>query len=321
MPGYKALILAAGLGRRLRPITHRRPKALMPVCNVPCLDLLAMHLKAAGVRSLAINVHHLPNLIERHVDGGRHYGMPVRISREEHILGIGGAIGKLRDFWDDAPFLVVNGDLVETLDLSAALKHHQERGNIATMILHDHPRFNNVWVDAFDRVIGVGEMMASESLKPVQRLAFTGVHVISPEILRFLPRNGYSDILEVYLNLAAKGAVIGGFMAKGHYWRDLGTVEDYRDVHADLYRGTAPPELILQECSWPFVHPEARVDQKAELRGWSCVGAESIVGPGCTLENTLVLGNAVIEPGLSMREAVVADGAIVRESAVGGVII
>ncbi len=320
MPGYKALILAAGLGQRLRPITNRRPKALMPVCNVPCLDLLASHLKAVGVQSLAINVHHLPNLIEQHVDGGRHYGIPVLISHEKSILGIGGAIGKLRDFWDDAPFLAVNGDMVETLDLSAALKHHQEAGNIATMILHDHPRFNKVWVDASDRVAGVGQKMASESLKPVHRLAFTGVHIISPEILMFLPRNGYSDIVEVYLNLVAKGALIGGFRMKGHYWRDLGTVADYQGVHADLYSGKAPIELMPQAGSWPFVHPGAHVGPKAELRGWSCVGAGSLVGPGCTLENALVLNNAIIEPGLSVREAVVADGARVYDSVAGGVV-
>lgn len=319
MPCSRALILAAGLGQRLQPITHRRPKALMPVCNVPCLDLLAMRLKAGGVKALAVNVHHLPHIIERHVNRGRHYGIPVRISHEPMILGIGGAIGKLWDFWDDEPFLVVNGDLVENLDISAAFRHHQEAGNMATMILHDYPRFNNVWLNAMDWLVGVDHRMASESLNPIQRLAFTGVHIMSPGILEHLPRNGYSDILDVYLKLASSGARIGGFRATGHYWRDLGTVADYQGVHADLYSGAAPSGLIPQGGSWPFVHPEAQVDPTAELRGWSCVGAGSRVGSGCILENCLVLDNAIIRDGVRLSEAVVADGALVCHSMAGGV--
>ena len=135
MIGSRALILAAGLGQRLRPITYRRPKALVPVCNIPCLDLLAMQLKAVGVNELAVNVHHLPHLIERHVERVGNYGIPVHISHEPTILGIGGAIGKLRDFWDDHAFLVANGDLVENLDLPAAFDFHRESGAVATMIV------------------------------------------------------------------------------------------------------------------------------------------------------------------------------------------
>ena len=86
--------------------------------------------------------------------------------------------------------------------------------------------------------------MVSEYIKPIRLLAFTGVHVMSPEILESLPRNGYSNILDVYLDLAAKRARILGFRAEGHYWRDLGTVEDYRGVHADLYDGSAPSAII-----------------------------------------------------------------------------
>jgi mannose-1-phosphate guanylyltransferase len=167
---------------------------------------------------------------------------------------------------------------------------------------------------------GVHDRIVSEPKKPMQRLAFTGVHIMSPEILEHLPANGYSDILDVYLKLASRGERIGGFRATGHYWRDLGTVADYQGVHADLYSGAAPWQLIPQGGFWPFIHPEAHVHPSAKLRGWSCVGAGSRIGPDCILVNCLVLDNAIIKAGVRLREVVVADGALVCDSAEGGVV-
>jgi len=135
----KAMILAAGEGRRLRPLTTVCPKALMPVVNRPVIDRIIQFLKSHGVGEIIVNAHHHYEKIVDHLKEGSCFDMKVEVRVEKEILGTGGGIKNTRDFWDKAPFVVINGDILTDMDLRKAYESHLKRGNLATMVLHDLP--------------------------------------------------------------------------------------------------------------------------------------------------------------------------------------
>ena len=143
----KAMILAAGLGTRLRPLTLNTPKALMPVGNVPIIDRIIEYLKTYGISELVVNAHHHYEQIAEHLNSGRHFGINIDVRVEPNILGTGGGIKNTEDFWDKAPFIVINGDVLTNINLRNAYKAHERSGSLATLILHDQPPFNQLKID------------------------------------------------------------------------------------------------------------------------------------------------------------------------------
>ncbi|MCP4687443.1 MAG: nucleotidyltransferase family protein, partial [Desulfobacterales bacterium] len=186
----KALILAAGLGTRLRPYTDRLPKPLFPLGGRPLLDITIHRLASAGFREIVVNTHHLNTAIESHVRG-RDYGIPVHLVHEPAILGAGGAIKNTAEFWTDGPFLVINGDIATDIDPARVYAFHLGHGDPATLVLMDDPEFNTVSVDHRGFITGFGPRDAEARKAAHERLTFTGIQVLNPEILDFIPNNGF----------------------------------------------------------------------------------------------------------------------------------
>ena len=179
----KAMILAAGLGTRLEPLTNIRPKPLFPVLNQPLLGVLIEQLQGMGTTGIIINAHHLAEQMEQFVDRGG-WGLEVELRVESEILGTGGGIKNCADFLRDASlFVVVNADVYHTLDLSPALHYHQEAGNLATLVLCDDPHFNLVGIDGEGRIVSVRGQSIKKSIAPSRILTFTGIHIISSGLL------------------------------------------------------------------------------------------------------------------------------------------
>ena len=149
----KALILAAGLGTRLRPYTLRTPKPLFPIDGVPLIDRIVRQLAGAGCDAVMVNTHHLSDVLERHIRDNA-YPIPVTAIHEPEILGTAGAIKNVAGFWDSRPFMVINSDILFDLDLAAAYQYHLSYGSQATLILWDDSRFNTVRVDPDYRILG-----------------------------------------------------------------------------------------------------------------------------------------------------------------------
>ncbi len=223
--GVKALILAAGFGTRLRPHTGILPKPLFPVDGRPVLDLLIRRLAASGCRGVAVNTHHLHHRIEAFL-AHQEYGIPVLTRFEPEILGTGGAIRNLADFWDDEPFLVVNGDILIDIDFRAVLRFHRGHPHPATLVLCDDPEFNTVRVDEAGRIL---RFSAADPPDPALRpLTFTGVQVLDPEILQRIPAGIFSSSITAYEELIREGRAPRAFIPEGIRWRDLGTPDRYR---------------------------------------------------------------------------------------------
>ena len=317
----KAMILAAGLGTRLLPLTEKRPKPLFPILDRPLIDILIRRLERSGCEAVIINTHHLAHMIDEFVEMVQHssgirktaerrppaiskgiggqreaaslipgelqsvkaqpYGIPVVTRYEPTILGTGGAIKNVEDFWNDEPFLVINGDIFTNIDLGEVYRFHLNHKHPVTLVLHDCPPFNHVWVDQMDHVTGFGvtepcppsriaplegarrtaerrppatstkdngiptkgiggqgeavllapdlhEKRQEDAGEDYRRLAFTGIHVLDPQVLSFIPKAAFYSIIDAYCEMIRDGLTIKGFIARNHYWHDIGTMAGYQ---------------------------------------------------------------------------------------------
>ena len=226
----KALILAAGFGTRLMPYTRTVPKPLFTVAGKPLIDILIRRLAAAGCEAVAVNTHHLHEKIAAFIAGTR-YPIPVTIRYEPRILGTGGAIRNLADFWDRRPFMVVNSDILTDIDFADVHERHLAHGDPATLVLYDDPEFNTVTLSAGGRVTGFDGSDAN----PLdgRRLTFSGIQVVNPEVLDHIP-DGFSSSIDAYRSLLARGRNIRGLVAVRERWSDLGTPERYRRACIDM---------------------------------------------------------------------------------------
>lgn len=278
----QALLLAAGYGTRLRPYTDIRPKPLFPVVNRPLLDIVIASLQAAGCSRVIVNCHHLHDQVERAVRGHR----DVLVQIEPEILGTGGSIAKAFEQFDREPVLVVNGDIYHDIDLGMVYRHHLQCGQPVTMAMHDYPRFNGVST-------AHGLVRGFNPKENDIRRAFTGVHVLDPEIIDLIPKNRFFHIIDLYAGLAEQGK-IAEVPVDGCFWRDIGTPEDYLQLHGQLL-GNSP--------RWE-IHPSASIGDDVVLEEWGVIGGGCRLENGVKLQRTVVWENVRIEQGRACRDCI-----------------
>jgi NDP-sugar pyrophosphorylase family protein len=222
----KTMILAAGLGTRLMPYTQYTPKSLFTLSRQPVIDLVINRLDNAGCEAITINTHHLHHKIEAFI-ATKNYTLPVHLKHEPMILGTGGAIKNASDFFDNKPFMLINSDIVTDIDLRQVYNFHLSHAHPVTMVMHDYPEFNNVSVDTNGCIIEFHSTTADK------RLAFTGIHVIDPMILDFIPDSQFYSIIEAYRKVISNNKCIKAFIAKEHYWKDIGKPKAYKEAAFD----------------------------------------------------------------------------------------
>ncbi|MGE5324880.1 MAG: nucleotidyltransferase family protein [Actinomycetota bacterium] len=239
------MVLAAGLGTRLRPLTDDRPKALVQVGGRPLLDIALARLREFGVRDVIVNVHHFADMVVDYLKANQDFGMRVEVSREDDLLlDTGGGLKKagwffLRDNDSlDRPFILHNVDVISTIDLGLMLAFHQEHKPLATVAVQQRESsrcllFDEEFALCGRRVAGrVDELTGSRSAVNVR--SFSGIHVISPRLLHKIREEGAFSIIDAYLRLAGSGEKILAFPADQFYWRDVGRLEDLSQAAEDL---------------------------------------------------------------------------------------
>jgi NDP-sugar pyrophosphorylase family protein len=245
----KAMVLAAGLGTRLRPLTNDCPKALVEVGGRTLLEITLARLRVFGVREVIINVHHFADLVVEYLRANDNFGMRVEISREDLLLDTGGGLKKAASFFlqdsrdNDQPFILHNVDVISTIDIKRMAEFHIENQALATLAVQDRETSRYLLFDDVLQLCGrrMGRDGKTEWARPLaqaQGLAFCGIHVISPRLLTIMTEEGVFSIIPAYLRLAAQGEKILGFRADEYEWRDLGTTEQLIAAAAeDLKRG------------------------------------------------------------------------------------
>jgi NDP-sugar pyrophosphorylase family protein len=229
----KAMVLAAGLGTRLRPLTNGRPKALVEVAGRTLLEITLTRLREFGVREAIVNTHHFAEMIPAYLEAHDNFGMRIEISHEEELLDTGGGLKKAaRFFLEDGAnaaesFLLHNVDVMSTIDLGRMVAFHKEHGALATMAVQERKTSRLLLFDEEGQLQGRATGKAGESGPESRRsLAFSGIHVISPRIFSELSEVGVFSIIDAYLRLADRGEKIVAFRADEYAWRDLGRPED-----------------------------------------------------------------------------------------------
>lgn len=234
----KAMILAAGLGTRLRPLTNTIPKPLLPVGGTPLIVWNLLLLRHHGIRDVIINLHHLGDLIEKELGDGSTVGMRISYSHEPRILGTGGGLKQAERFFEGESFLVLNGDTLCDLDVGALCQFHREENPLATMVVRDDPdvdRWGALELDVDQRILRInGRGRGGEG--PVVKRMFAGVHIIHPRLLRTLPAGRESSIIDAYAREIERGEPVFGYTLHG-YWSDVGTPQRYAEAQADIQRG------------------------------------------------------------------------------------
>jgi NDP-mannose synthase len=227
----KAVILAGGLGTRLKPYTTVFPKPLMPIGESPILEIIVKQLKAKGFNEITLAVGHLSELIMAFFNNGSKYGLKIEYSKEEKKLGTAGGLGLLKNKLVD-DFLVMNGDVLTGLDFSEFLEFHKKTGSIATIALnrrHVDIDFGVVELDENRTLIGYIE-------KPkIDYLVSMGVYAFNESILEYIPSHEYLDIPDLMKRLLSEGEKVNGFIHDG-YWLDIGRPDDYIKANEDIQK-------------------------------------------------------------------------------------
>ena len=227
----KAMILAAGLGTRLRPLTNHLPKALVEVGGRTLLEITLARLRTFGVGEVIINVHHFADMVVEYLKANNNFGMRIETSREEVLLDTGGGLKKAAWFFQEnsdraEPFFLHNVDVISTINLGRLMQVHQDAGALATLAVQDRETSRYLLFDEKNELCGRrAQDQPPEIVRPSQQtraLAFSGIHVISPRLLALLTEQGVFSIIRSYLRLATSGEKIIAFRADEYYWRDLG---------------------------------------------------------------------------------------------------
>jgi mannose-1-phosphate guanylyltransferase len=229
----KAMVLAAGLGTRLRPITNTRPKALVEVGGRTLLEITLSRLKAYGVGEVIINVHHFADMVVDYLKTHHNFGLHIEISREEVLLDTGGGLKKAGWFFEstpDEPFVLHNVDIITTIDLQRMLEFHLEHRPLATLAMQNRKTSRYLLFDDKGRLCG-------KSPTPDPRFAslgFAGIHVISPRLLSMMPADEIFSIVNVYVDLASQGKNILAFPSDEYSWKDMGRPENLKMENSKL---------------------------------------------------------------------------------------
>lgn len=291
----QAMILAAGFGTRLLPFTKFRPKPLFPILNKPLLLLTIERLQRAGCDHIVVNCHHLQQQI---LDALKNM-TGVVIQQEELVLGTGGGLRLALQSFRDEPVLVTNGDIYHAVDFQLLYQSHLNDTASVTMAMHEYPRFNTVSV-------ADGQVAGFDNTGNGRLLAFTGLHVIDPDILSSIPLMQPSSIIDHYRWLLNKKKRIGALRVDGCFWTDMGTVEDYLALHGGLLTGDIPWWQELGEGpESPFYLINREIgNDSLMMKDWVCAG-EVKIGQDVHLERVVLWDGVSVPDGSRLQDMLV----------------
>lgn len=293
---HQAFILGAGLGTRLRPLTDRLPKPLVPLFHRPLaawtMDACAM----AGIRRFAINTHHLPQAWDDFLAEPENPSRDIRLFHETVLLETGGGLRNIASWLENAPLLVHNGDIFTTLPLEKLIAAHQASGLPVTLALRSTGAEKRI---AFDRSLGLVTDVRHELGRAPGTHVFTGIYCINPEFLDLIPDGEIIPVIPAFLELARQGK-LGAVLIDDGVWLDLGDRESYLRAHR---------ELALA----PAIHPSAIIEPGAIVEA-SVIGPHAVVGSGAIVKNSVAWAGAKISPDSVLDECIIFSEKIVKGS-------
>ena len=312
LPRMKAIVLAAGYGTRLSPLSNYLPKPLIPVLGKPLLWHILSKLRKSGIADIGVNMHHCADLVRQFI-AAQDPDLRISLSYEPEILGVAGGIGAFREFLKDEPFFLLhNGDVLSTIAVDRLAKRYAEKRPLMAMVLHDHPAYNNVAVTADGMICDLRDTLKPDSA--ARRLAYTGIAFMDAKILDYIPAHGPADLVPVCLDIIREGRHrIDALIVDGHEWRDVGTVQSYYEVHRALLARKTP---LLPDSNVPadgmYLAEDVTREEGVQVRGFASVGRRCVLKNKCIIENSILWDDVIIEEGAHIKNAIVGKEFIIN---------
>jgi NDP-sugar pyrophosphorylase family protein len=315
----KAMILAAGLGTRLYPLTDTCPKPLLPLLLQPMLAHVLEQLRQQDIHEVVINLHHQAAQLGQWLGDGQQWGLRLHLSYEPELLGTAGGIKRAEAWLHDAPFLVLNADVLIDLDLRAVWQWHCQHRAMVTMVVRPDPaarEYGAVIVDAADRVLHINGRPAMTAQAIGQETVFTGIQIVAPEVLARIPLGrSVSTTADVYPALLMQHKAVYGYCHTG-YWMDVGVPERYLQAHWDMLDGVLgyqwvrrlPPggQAVLYSALPLYppsgtgsnirgtIVPPVVLGPDVVLAPGACVGPYAVLGAGCQVETGAMVRRSIL---------------------------
>lgn len=335
------MILAAGVGSRLDPLTANLPKPMVPIVNRPAMEHILALLRRHGVRDVVANLWYRPDSITDYFADGRGFGVNLSYSHEKDLLGTAGGVRKVAGFFSSETFLIIAGDALTDVDLSSFLAFHRAKGALASIALRpvsDPRHFGVVVTDPTGRITGFQEKPEPHEARSL--LANTGIYLFQREVLDLIPPGEVYDFgKQLFPRLVAEEQAFYGYRMDG-YWCDVGTLLQYRLAHQDVLQGMVrlytpgvelpgeerPLVLGVGACVSPaalvqgrvVVADGARVGPRARLLGDVVLGSGVTVDAGAAVESSVIWSGAVLGAGCRVSQCVIGQGCRIEPGAAVG---
>ena len=310
----KAMILAAGVGSRLDPLTRNVPKPLVPIINRPVMEYLVELLKKHGFDEIMVNLHYLGDQIEHYFGDGSRWGVHIHWSKEERLWGDAGSLKRVEHFFKDDTFLVIGGDDLTDMDLTRLVKTHRDKNALSTIALSlvdDPSEYGIVLMNEDSRITRFLEKPKGEVI--FSNTANTGVYVFQPEIFELIPRGlFYLFGKQVFPLLLEQHLPLYGHLTAA-YWKDVGNLKIYQQTHKDVLEGRVNADLPLKEVrKYVWMGENVEIDDTAEIGYPVAIGNNvRILANAKVLENTVIGDNCAVEEGATVRDSILWEGATV----------
>lgn len=311
------MVLAAGVGSRLDPLTSQLPKPLVPVANRPVMEHILRLLKKHGFEDVVSNLHYLPDKIKGYFGNGSSLGMNIDFRFEPELSGDAGGVRACREFFGQETFIVLMGDLLTDADLSRVYAEHKRKGALATIGIKqvdDVSQFGVVLSDKQGFITGFQEKPAAQ--EALSNYASTGIYVLEPEIFDYMPKTGsYGFGRQLFPSLVKQGLPVLS-VDLDSYWSDVGTIHQYRVSNFDALEGAVRVELPLNRTEYGYIAPDAQIDTAAKTDGNLLLGRRSKIGPGVRIKGRVIIGeNCRIERNAVLEDTIVWSNSVVEENA------
>src|SRR5579875_1319349 len=313
----RAMILAAGVGSRLDPLTRNVPKPLVPIVNRPVMEYLIELLVRHGFTEIMVNLHYLGDQIAAYFEDGSRWGAHIHWAYEDRLWGDAGSLKRAEDFFKDETFLVIGGDDLTDMDLSRLLKTHREKKALATIalsIVDDPSEYGIVLMNEEGRITRFLEKPKGEVI--FSNTANTGVYVFEPAIFELIPHDVfYLFGKRVFPMLLEQKLPLFGHLTAA-YWRDVGNLKVYQQTHRDMLEGRVKARIALQEVrKFVWMGDNVEIDPTAEIGYPVAIGNNvQILAGARVLEHTVIGNNCAVEEGATVQESILWDGAVVMRN-------
>ena len=305
----KAMVMAAGMGSRLEPITLRLPKPLIPVMNRPIMDIILTQLKTIGVNNVISNTYYLADqIIDKYKNNN--LGINFNYIKEEELSGTAGGVKKCQFFFDEGEdFIVMSGDILTTADINAGIEIHKKSGAIATIGVKPIPQDQ---VDQFGVVVTddngfITEFQEKPSVQDAKsNLINTGIYIFSYKIFDYIPENTFYDFAKNVFPKLLTEKQINTFEVK-EYWNDIGTISQYKQSIQDVFNGKCKIEHdeIIKTTTGNYISQTQEISNNVEIIGNTVIGKNCKIEKNVKLENCIIFDNSEIKSGVELSDCII----------------